>query len=205
MSANSQAGAEAIPEEEQARAGMYAVLGRLFYAGPDDRLLAELRPPASNATSGVEDDVTRAWRQLVEAAAGAQAAALQDEFEALFGGVGRALVTPYTSHYVISTAPDKHIVALREALAEHRLTRREMVFEVEDHVAAICDVMRLLIERNQSLDVQKAFFSRFVLPGAMPLCDAIDGIERAVFYRDVAALARAFLELERAAFDMVES
>jgi len=205
MSANPQAGAEAIPEEEQARAGMYAVLGRLFYAPPDERLLAELRPPASNATLGVEDDVTRAWRQLVEAAAGAQAAAVQDEFEALLGGGGGPLITPYTSYYVSSTAPDKHIVALREALAEHRLTRREMVFEVEDHVAAICDVMRLLIERNQSLDVQKAFFSRFVQPGAMPLCDAIDRIDSADFYHHVAALARAFLELERAAFDMVES
>jgi TorA maturation chaperone TorD len=114
-------------------------------------------------------------------------------------------VTPYTSHYVAGTAPDKQVVALRETLAELGLARREMVFEVEDHIAAICDVMRLLIERNQSLQVQKAFFAQFVLPGVMPLCNAIDPIETAVFYRDVAALARAFLELESIAFDMVES
>ncbi|MBI3916441.1 MAG: molecular chaperone TorD family protein [Betaproteobacteria bacterium] len=205
MSADPHAGTEAIPEEEQARADMYAVLGCLFHAAPDESLLAELRPPESNAITGVEDDVTRAWRRLARAAVDAQVSGLRDEFEELFGGVGRALVTPYTSHYVAGTAPDKQVVALREALAELGLVRREMVFEVEDHIAAICDVMRLLVERNQSLDVQKAFFSRFVLPGAMPLCDAIDRIERAVFYRDVAALARAFLELERAAFDMVES
>jgi len=205
MSQETRAGGEAIPEEERARAGMYALLGRLFYASPDDRLLAEIVLPGSEGMPGSQDDVTLAWRQLVESATRAQASALQDEFDALFGGVGRALVTPYTSHYIAGTAPDKHIVALREALAGHGLMRRDQVFEVEDHMAAVCDVMRLLIESDRPLPDQKAFFTQFVLPGALPLCGAIDHIDRAVFYRDVAALARAFLQLEDAAFDMVDS
>lgn len=205
MSAEQQSRAEAIPEEERARANVYALLGRLFYAAPDERLLAEIRAQDSGMPPAGGDDVSRAWSRLIEAAGSGQTSVLQEEYEALFGGAGKALVTPYTSHYIKDTAPDRHLVALRETLAEWGMMRRTMTFEIEDHSAAICDVMRLLIERNKLLDMQKTFFCRFVLPGMLPLCNAIEGIERASFYRNVAGLARAFLELENTAFDMVDS
>jgi TorA maturation chaperone TorD len=205
MSAEQLSAAEAIPDEERARANVYALLGRLFYAAPDERLLAEIRAHDSGMSTAGGDDVSRAWGRLIEAVGSARSSVLQEEYEALFGGVGKALVTPYTSHYIKDTAPDKHLVALRETLAEWGMTRRSMTFEIEDHSAAICDVMRLLIERDQPLEMQKIFFCRFVRSGMPSLCDAIEGVESASFYRHVAELARAFLELENTAFDMVDS
>lgn len=195
----------AIPEEERARAYAYALLGRLLYAAPDESLLAEIRAQDAGASAATGGTVERAWHHLIKAAGVAEARDLADEYEALFGGVGKALVTPYTSRYVADSAPDKHLVALRETLAQLGMMRRVTTFEVEDHVAAICDAMRLLIERNQPLDVQKAFFSRYVLPGALSLCDAINAVESARFYRSVAALFREFIELERTAFDMADA
>jgi TorA maturation chaperone TorD len=204
MSAQRGSGVQAIPEEERARAGVYALIGRLLHAPPDEALLAQLRA-RSPQTSRVEaDGVERAWGRLIEAALAAHPSELTDEFEVLFGGVGKLLVTPYTSHYIAETAPDKHLVALRENLARLGLTRRNMAFEIEDHGAAICDVMRALIERNESLEIQKAFFGQFVLPGMLPLCSAIEGVEQAHFYRHVAALVREFVELENSAFDMID-
>lgn len=204
MTVEQQSGAATIPEEERARAGAYALLGRLFYAAPDEPLLAQIRAQDSGGSSAAMDEMSRAWRRLIEAAGAARASVLVEEHESLFGGVGKALVTPYTSHYVKEAAPDKHVVALRETLAELGMTRRTIAFEVEDHGAGICDAMRLLIERDEPLGIQKAFFMRFVLPGMLPLCDAIKAIEGARFYRLVAEVARAFIELERAAFDVAD-
>ena len=45
------------------------------------------------------------------------------------------------------------------------LVRREAVYEVEDHVSAVCDVMRWLIEHDRPLEVQQGFFDEFVFTG----------------------------------------
>ena len=204
-----------VAEEDRARAECYALISRLFYAAPDADLLQRLGgPPQSGAggtslQDGTPDGDTpsayeRAFAALQSACRSADAAAVRQEFDDLFVGAGRAAVTPYTSGNTLPNAPDRHLVALRERLASFGLVRAGSAFEMEDHVSAMCDVMRWLIEHDRPLDVQRAFFDEFVYTGLGTFCDAIEASTNASFYRAVAGLARAFLSIEKEAFALYE-
>lgn len=192
--------------EDIERANLYALIGRLFYGPPDPNLLAEIQHSGS-AESG-EQDTTRlsaGWRALQEACGGVSPAMISQEYDDLFVGVGRAPVTPYLFGYAEPSAPDRHLVRLRDQLAKWGYLRRNNVFEVEDHVSALSDVMRLLIEEGHSLEEQRRFFASFVYPGAMLFFAAVQQAPAAGFYKVVAAFAHACFEVEKEAFEMVDS
>jgi TorA maturation chaperone TorD len=117
-------------------------------------------------------------------------------------GAGRAPVTPYTGAYCAPHGADRHLLGLRERLSEWGLERRQSVFELEDHVSAVCDVMRWLIERERALPQQQTFFFEFVLPGVSAFCDALRNVAQSAFYRAAADLGRVFVALEKEAFEL---
>jgi TorA maturation chaperone TorD len=190
--------------EDRARAECYALISRLFYAPPDRELLDRLaeRPSTSAAEEAAEasGSYAAAFDALQRAARSADADAVRQEYDDLFVGAGKALVTPYTSAYAVPNAPDRHLVSLREQLAGLALGRRNSVFETEDHVSAVCDVMRWLIAREHPLHAQRAFFAGFVYTGVGAFCRTIDSAASASFYRAVARLTYVFLEIENEAF-----
>lgn len=191
--------------EDSARAGCYALIGRLFYDAPDSDLLAVICNASPEAVSlGAPGKFASAWGALQSACSNADVDALKREYDSLFIGVGKAAITLYTSRFAPDAAADKHLVRLREHLDQLGLARRNSVFEVEDHISGLCDVMRHLIEGNQALEDQRQFFDVFVKSGAIPLCDAVEQAEAAAFYKQVAAFAKAFFELETQAFEMGE-
>jgi TorA maturation chaperone TorD len=203
-----------ISEEDKARADCYGLISRLFYSPSDSELLKQLssQPELSLADEdaglqlvGMDPEpeptaYTAAFNALVEASRTSDPTVLQQEYDDLFAGAGKALVTPYTSGYAVPHAPDRHLLALREHLIAWGLVRRDAVFEVEDHVSAVCDVMRWLIERERPLEEQLAFFNEFVDTGVGTFCSAIEARATTAFYRAVAGVARAFLAIEREAF-----
>ena len=196
---------ERIPpsEEDAGRANLYALIGRLFYDSPDSIFLAQLcRAEAEPAGNNAPLD--RAWQSLRDACGSAYPVVVKQEHVSLFVGVGKSEVTPYTSHYVTGNSPDRHLVRLRERLDQLGLARRSAAFEVEDHVSGICDVMRILIEDGHPLSEQSLFFKEFVYAGVTPICAVVAIATSAVFYRSVGGFARAFLEVERQAFEMHE-
>jgi len=192
-----------LPEEDAGRANVYALIGRLLYDAPDSILLAELCRADAGATE--TEEPAGPWRTLQEACRTAYPVVVKQEYDTLFVGVGRSQVTPYTSHYIRSNSPDRHLVRLREQLDRWQLARRSAASEVEDHVSGICDVMRLLIVESHDLNEQRLFFNEFVYPGVVAFCEAVSTAESAVFYKHVARFARAFLEVEREAFEMQDS
>lgn len=187
--------------EDAARADLYAVLGRFFYDAPDESLLAAIAESAGD-DAGNEGAMGAAWGALRDACRSASPAELRQEFDTLFQGVGKSEVTPYTSHYVKEAAPSRHLVRLRQLLADWGLARRDAASEAEDHVAGVCDVMRLLVLEDYPLEQQRLFFKDFVYAGMIPICDAIDRSPNAMFFRCVAQFTRAFLSIEKAAFEM---
>jgi TorA maturation chaperone TorD len=192
-----------LPPEEQARANFYSLLARMFYAPPDRALLAALAGSEAPPSEGKDDALGSAWAALAEASAVADEAAVRDEYEGVFIGTGKAPVTLYTSAYTVKTAVDNPLVDIREFLLRHGLGRQAEVQEPEDHVAAVCEVMRILVaEQQASLEEQSGFFKSFVAPGGLALCDAIDAHPGTWFYKHVAKLARAFFQLEHATLDM---
>lgn len=198
------ASANSLEPEDKARANFYALIGRLFYDAPDPVLLAEIcREPDAAADEG--GAIAETWRALRAAARSAYPAVLKQEHDSLFVGVGRAEVTPYTSHYVTGSSPERHLVRLRQQLALWGLARRSAAYEVEDHVSGICDVMRFLILESRDEERQRLFFKEFVHPALVPFLAAVCSSASAAFYLQVAEFARAFIEVEQGAFEIESS
>jgi TorA maturation chaperone TorD len=190
-----------IPPEEAARANFYGLIARLFYAAPDAQLISELlNSPGIEGEGGLG----AAWRVMIEGSRTAFPAALENEHTELFIGTGKAEVTPYLSHYVLRHTNDTPLVALRQQLAAWGIGRREGVPEYEDHISSVCETMRFAIAVQQrSPEEQKMLFERFLYRGALRFCDAVSASAKARFYVPVAQFARAFFEVENAAFEMV--
>ncbi len=189
-----------LEAEDRARANCYGLISRLFYAPAEPNLLAEICRSGEAGEGGGELHTT--WRGLQEACRSAYPAIVRQEYDNLFVGVGRAAVTPYLSGYAEASGPDRYLVRLREQLAAWGLGRREGVFEVEDHISGVSDVMRWLIQEGRPLEQQRGFFEVFVYRGAIPFCAAVHKTPSATFYKPVAAFAASFFELERTAFEM---
>jgi TorA maturation chaperone TorD len=187
-----------IPPEEQARADLYGLLARLFYAPPDAPLLEAI------AAQTMEGELGAAWSALAKAAAEADPERVREEYEDVFIGTGKAPVTPYTTAYVIKYSSETPLAELRGELARLGLARREQVGEPEDHIAALFEVMRHLVAKQKiELAEQQRFFSRWIHPALDPLCDAIERSDKTVFYKHVARFAKGFCALEHTAFEML--
>jgi TorA maturation chaperone TorD len=195
-----------VSPEDEARANLYGLIARLFYAPPDANLLGELRgaaraPDANPADQG--DAFAQAWSGLLEACAGAVPARLEEEHFQLFVGVGKAVVTPYLSAYIVQSERDAPLARLRGQLAEWGLARRESAVEPEDHVAAVCETMRWLITgRKATLEAQRTFFDEHLRIAGSRFCSAVSNCASADFYRHPAALLQAFLDVEHNAFQI---
>jgi len=188
--------------EEAARADFYALIARLFYAPPDEMLLKTLA--SAGDLDPPDSALAEAWNELKADAGRTSSEAVRLEYDATFVGTGKAPVTPYLCAYSIRYSNEAPLVELRSALAALGLGRRSEATEPEDHIAALCDVMRHLIaEQKRSVGEQKAFFERWLWPPVMTLCDAITQAEGTDFYRSVAAFTRAFTQLEHSAFDLL--
>jgi TorA maturation chaperone TorD len=191
-----------LPPEEVARASFYGLLARLFYAPPDAQLLQTLA--GADEIEAEDGGIGAAWQGLARAAASADAEAVRDEYDGAFIGTGKAPVTLYTSAYSIRYSNEAPLAELRGELALLGLARREGVAEPEDHIAALCDTMRHLIaEQKRDLAEQSRFFHRWILPTVEPLCDAITRAPNIAFYKHVGHFAKAFLQLEQSAFEML--
>ncbi|HOP89823.1 MAG TPA: molecular chaperone TorD family protein [Ottowia sp.] len=194
-------------DEEIARAEVYGLLAQLYQAPPAPELLANLRVAATEApVAGAF--LEEPFRQLVGAARACSDAAVADEFEALFGGVGKPEVWAYGSHYLSGFLNDKPLVRLRSDLAALGLGRDESRAETEDHIAYLCEVMRYLIAGDDvavaNLTQQQRFFAAHLQPWVERLCEAIAAQPRAEFYRAVALFTQAFMNVEAQGFDLVE-
>ena len=185
-------------EEDRARAGYYALLARLLYAGPDAALLAAIAD-ADETTAGASGSaLASAWSALCAAARAMDAEAAQLEYDEVFVGTGKAEVTPYASYYLSETGREKILVRLKAELADMGLARAEGVREPEDHFAGLFEVMRHLISGSDdaALQNQKRFFVQFIGPSYSVFCSAISTSGKANFYRYVGDFARVFLHIE---------
>lgn len=201
-------------EEERARADHYALVARLFQSAPDAALLAALAQAgrtlggsANQDGEGGEDALPRAWAALGAASALGEAA-VRDEFDALFISVGKPAVMLNASWYLTGFLQEEPLADLRDDLARLGLGRRAGVSETEDHVAALAEVMRHLVVTGPDeagLARQQAFFEQHLSPWYARLADALERAEGAHFYAKASGLLRAFLDIERAAFDMMNT
>ena len=128
-------------DEETARAELYGLLSQLYYAAPDAQLLEALRVAVTEApTDG--GFLQEPWQHLVGTARRLDDAVVAQEFDRLFGGVGKPEVYLYGSHYLSGFLNERPLAKLRTDLARLGLARGDGMPETEDHIAYLCEVMR---------------------------------------------------------------
>ena len=206
MSSEPIASTPALEDEDRARADLYALLARLYYQGPDAGVLALIAQTTAGISVDTGSPLLLASRALAAAASSASPAAVQQEYDDLFVGTGRAEVSLYATHYLAETGREKILAGLRAELAAMGLSRKETSLEPEDHIAGLFDVMRYLVElgsMDAALQNQRRFFGRFIEPAYVAICDAIAVSGEAEFYRRVAAFTRVFLDVETEATKML--
>jgi TorA maturation chaperone TorD len=189
--------------EDQARAQAYALLGTLLARSPDEGLLQVLRrlePPVAD----VEPDMAAAWGVLKQAAARADAAGIESEYQELFVGVVRGELMPYGSWYVTGFLMEKPLAELRLDLRRLGFERQENVHEPEDHAAALCETMGLIAASPEiDLDTQREFFDKHIDPWMGRFFGDLARARSASFYRAVGLLGERFLEVERTYLSML--
>lgn len=194
-------------DEETARAEVYGLVAQLFYAPPSAELLAALRVAVTEAPAQGAF-LEEPWRAVVAAARAQDERAIADEYDALFGGVGKPDVYLFGSHYLSGFLNEKPLARLRTTLAELGLGRDDATMpETEDHISYLCEVMRYLIAGDDvavaNLTKQGEFFAAYLQPWGAEMCDAVAAHPKANFYRALAEFTRAFLSVEAQGFDML--
>ncbi|WP_374666715.1 molecular chaperone [Ramlibacter sp.] len=193
-------------DEETARAEIYGLLARLYYAPPPPELMAALRVAVTEAPAAGAF-LEEPWRTLVGSARAVTDAEVAQEYDALFGGVGKPEIYLFGSHYLSGYLNEKPLARLRDDLAALGLTRDEAMPETEDHVAYLCEVMRYLIAGDDvavcNLTRQRDFFAAHLQPWLPALCDALAAHPAARFYAALAGFTRAFASVEAQGFDLL--
>ncbi len=188
-----------IAEEDRLRADLYDFLAALLAAPPDRGLLAR-----SAALEGDGTGLGRAIASLARLAQAATPAAVEREFTDLFIGLGRGEVLPYASFYLTGFLNEKPLAALRRDMGAFGISRAADVFEPEDNIASLMEMMAGLIDGRfgvaADLAGQNQFFSRHVAPWAGHFFTDLEAAKASVFYAAVGAVGRQFMQIEREAF-----
>lgn len=200
---------EGISPEDQARADFYALIARLLWGAPDAALLRDLACADSLDSSMSDNPLDLAWEKLVLAAGVMDPDAVREEYDSLFVSIGTPPINPYASRYLTGFVNEKPLAELREELARLGLARAPGVGEFEDHLAALCETMRLLIAgapgaARQPVARQRLFFDTHIAPWYERCLDDIRAAGGVNFYRRVADFTQAFLATEAQAFEMDE-
>ena len=136
--------ASADDAEELARAELYGLLARLWFAPPDAALLQQFRVAVTEAPEA-GGFLEAPWQALVAAMRATTPQAAAAEFDALFGGVGKPEVFVYGSFYLAGFLNEKPLAALRGDLAALGLAyvqlrdsrQRQMLAEQQRHSAEL--------------------------------------------------------------------
>ncbi len=194
-----------VSAEDHGRANFYALVSRLLAAAPDHALLSLI---ASSPPLTAEDDDARlplTWSKLIAASTAMDADAAYEEYEQLFIGIGRAPINLHASHHLTGFMMEQPLSDVRSALATLGFARIETQTIVEDHLASLCEVMRLLIVGAYGIEpaplaTQRKFFDDHIAPWFEICCGAIVKSSLANYYAVVAQFISSFLQVEREAF-----
>lgn len=188
-----------IAAEDRLRADLYNYLG-LILAGPPDEMLID----QTASLSGDDSDLGKGINTLAKVAKITKPKAVESEYNKLFIGLGRGELLPYASYYLTGFLNEKPLAQLRQDMVAQGLERAQNVFEPEDNIASLMEMMGALIVGRfgnpASLDAQKTFFNRHIGPWAAHFFSDLEGAKNSVFYASVGSVGRAFMEIEAEGF-----
>lgn len=190
-----------VLEEDLLRAQIYALLGQLLVRPPDQALI--------DLASNLEGDDTPLGEALNELAVAARATSLEaaeSEYNELFIGVTRGELIPYASYYLTGFLHERPLAELRTAMSKLGISRAEGVVDPEDHIAALCEMMRGMMTgvfgKPMPLPEQCAFFDEHIAKWATKFFEDLEVAESSKFYVPVGRIGRHFMSIEAEAFEL---
>jgi TorA maturation chaperone TorD len=197
---------KAVSEEDMARASEYAMIGALVRSAPTAAQLAEVARLRGDAS-----ELGLLHMTLAEAAEETTADAESKEFFRLFVGVGRGELLPYGSYYLTGFLHERPLARVREDLVRLGIERQAGLYEPEDHLGILFDVMAGLASgqlsqgiADEGLAQQKAFFTRHIEPWALKAFADLESAAETHFYKAVARVGAAFIAIESQGFALPE-
>lgn len=191
--------ASSVSHENRMRADLYNYLGLLLAKPPDELVLAQ-----TASLTGGNDEMGEAIGALSKVARLSTPQSVEMEFNKLFIGLGRGELLPYASYYLTGFLNEKPLAMLRGDMAAQGLSRSDAVFEPEDNIASLLEIMGALIlgrfAAPVDLEQQKTFFNRHIACWAGHFFADLEGAKNAVFYAPVGAIGRLFVDIECEAF-----
>ncbi|MEM9643174.1 MAG: molecular chaperone TorD family protein [Pseudomonadota bacterium] len=188
-----------IAEEDRLRADLYDFLGAILSRPPDEVLLARIR-----GLTGDDGELGQAVATLARVAGLSKPRVVESEFNRLFIGLGRGELLPYASYYLTGFLNEKPLATLRRDMAAQGLARADNVFEPEDNIASLMEMMGALIagrfDGPADLGRQKTFFDRHIMPWAGHFFTDLEEAKNSVFYAPVGTLGQIFMQIETEAF-----
>ena len=150
-----------VASEDRLRADLYNFIG-LMLSGPPDQLLLN----QCIGLSGDDGGLGKAISSLSRVARVSKPKKVESEFNALFVGLGRGELLPYASYYLTGFLNEKPLATLRTDMATRGMVRSPNVFEPEDNIASLMEMMGSMIVGRfaapAELSDQKLFFNRHI-------------------------------------------
>lgn len=185
-----------VNADQAVRINTYRLLATLLAAAPTQdvlNLLRQIDTPTNNGDSGM----AASWQSLRLAGERATVEDVSDEYFDLFIGLGRGELVPYGSWYTTGFLMDRPLSVLRQDLAALGFERQEDVRESEDHAAALCETMSLIIDSEEiPFETQRKFFNDHMGTWLERFFIDLQEAKAARFYRSVGQLGQQFIEIE---------
>ena len=191
-------------EDFRFRANYYYLLSKLLSEPPtQDTLRSVALYGVPNADANNSFLIT--LNALAQAAgAKPQIQALDDEYHDLFIGVGRGELVPYGSWYLTGMLMDKPLSLVRQDLKALGIERIKNNREPEDHVAALFDIMGILIECDDEYQfkAQQTMFEKHLKPWIRRFFKDLAAARKANFYKKVGEFGIEFIAFETEYLEM---
>ncbi|MEJ2285244.1 MAG: molecular chaperone TorD family protein [Desulfobacterales bacterium] len=178
------------------RDDLYVLLSSMLVRPPTGDLIQQLTDLRWDCE--ISPALSAALEALRTAAGCCSPETAEHEFEDLFIGLGRGEIVPYASWYANKLLMGAPLVRLRGDLAKLQIRRQAMVCEPEDHAAALCETMALIIRSPKIAPAQRAdFFNRHMHPWMLQFFRDLQQAPSARFYRAVGSLGEHFMRMEK--------
>lgn len=201
MTAEKIAHADTVATEDLLRADMYDFLSAFLARPPSGILLTQ-----ASKLEGDASDIGLGISALARLASAVDPRDAHREFNALFIGLGRGELLPHGSYYLTGFLNEKPLARLRSDMTRLGIEREENIYEPEDNIASVCEMMSGLIRGRfgepASISEQKEFFEAHLSPWTELFFKDLEAAEASVLYAPVGTIGRAFMAVEQDAFRM---
>lgn len=194
----------AVAQEDVLRANLYDLLATLLRDPPSQDTLTRI----ADLKGDDDTPLGTAIGALAKLARSTGPEKARTEFHNLFIGLGRGELLPYASYYMTGFLNEKPLAKLRNDMARLQIERAPSVYEPEDNIGSLCEMMAGLILGRfgppADLQTQKDFFATHLSPWAAHFFTDLEGAEYSLLYAPVGTVGTRFIEIEKEAFRMME-